>query len=333
MSPRPAGPSGYRHQALAAVALMCAAGLAACSDDGGTGPGGLRFGQIGEVQLRMETPLFVGRGTLEQTVTWSSRGPFQLSELISYEDQLGDSELDMESRNPDVLAGEYAIWIAQINEAAGLELFVDELDPDLDPECGPGRTRLTLRIRDEPLEQTVAWTRCVRGSLATLVTSAAGPDPAAARVANAAILLRDATVGPEFRSTYEGSMPFATVARGEDSRADLDEPRAIVDEEEWQAFWEAHAGGPSTPPSVDFQKDLVLVGAVGVRQEAGDSVEIRRVLPVDQRTIVTLVERIPGNFCSPAARTHVPFHIVRAPRVPLPVEFTTPTVETVPCGI
>ena len=173
----------------------------------------------------------------------------------------------------------------------------------------------------------------MRGSLASLSTSAAGPDPAAARVANAAILLRDATVGPGFRSAYESSMPFATVDRGEDSEADLDGPSAIVTEEEWEAFWQEHSGGSSAAPEIDFEKDLVVVGAVGVRQEAGDSVEIRRVLPVDAKTVVVMVERIPGNFCSPAARTHVPFHIVRTPRVPLPVEFADPAVETVPCGV
>jgi hypothetical protein len=313
--------------------LLAVVAAAGCGDDQGTDPAGLRFGQVGEVQLRVETPLFLGQGTLTQTVTWGSQGPFQLEEVISYEGVEGDRSSEARRTNAEVLAGEYAIWIVQINEAAGLELFVDALDPDLDPECGLGRSQVTLRIRDDLREETVSWTRCVNGTLTTLSTNGAGPEPAAARVANAAILLRNATVGSGFRSSYEGSVPFATVDRGEDSRATLTASRSISDEGQWESFWQEHSGGTAPTPEIDFQKDVVIVGAVGVRQEAGDSVEIRRVLPVDQKTIVVLVERIPGNFCSPAARVHVPFHIVRAPRVPLPVEFADPAVETVPCGI
>ena len=83
---------------------------------------------------------------------------------------------------------------------------------------------------------------------------------------------------------------------------------------------------------VDFAEDMVVVGAVGVREEAGDSVEIRRVLTVQDGSVVTLFERAPGDFCSPAARSHIPFHIVRTPRIPFPVVFTEVEVERVPCG-
>jgi hypothetical protein len=64
-------------------------------------------------------------------------------------------------------------------------------------------------------------------------------------------------------------------------------------------------------------------------------VEVRGVLPTGPATFVRVVERIPGDFCSPVSRTHTPFHIVRTPRdpLPLPVQFITLEPELVPCGI
>ncbi|HSR42495.1 MAG TPA: hypothetical protein VLL48_09990 [Longimicrobiales bacterium] len=335
MIPRLPTVRGPRWSLLAVPALLTAGSVAGCGTDGGMGPEGLRFGQIGEVQLQVVTPLYVGRGTLEQNLVWSSDGPYRLEEAISYEGEEGDHTVFRVRTNPESLAREYAVWIAQIHEAAGLQLFVDELDPDLDPDCsGELRTRLTLRIRDEARGETIAWTRCVSGSLG-YVSTRAGPGASASRVANAARFLKSSTLGDAFVSIYDASLPFATVDRGEDSGMTQTVPRAITGPEAWEAFWFDHTDGDGETPPVDFDKDVILVGAVGVRQEAGDSVEIRRVLAVADRTIVALVERLPGNFCSPAERSHVPFHIVRTPRavLPLPVEFPEPTVETVPCGI
>ena len=320
---------------LGAVAACVALALAAsaCDGNGGTGPDGLRFGQIGEVRLHLETPLLLGSGAIEQELVWSSRGPWRLVETISYEGDFGESNVVSESRNPETLAGEYAIWITQINQSNDLRLFIDELDQDLDPVCGLGRTELTLTIRDDVRDETASWNRCVDSSLGSFSTRSAGPEPVAARVAQAGILLRQATVGEGFTSVYQGSFPFATIAKGEDTEADLPRSRTVTDAAEWAAFWAAHTGTSAEPPAVDFEKDVVLVAAVGVRQEAGDSVEVRAVLPVDGRSFVQIVERVPGDFCSPVARTHTPFHIVRAPRIPLPVQYIELEPELAPCGI
>jgi hypothetical protein len=89
----------------------------------------------------------------------------------------------------------------------------------------------------------------------------------------------------------------------------------------------------AVPPPVDWAEEVVLVAAVGVRSEAGDSVEIRRILQTGEGTQVTLFERVPGDFCSPAAREHFPVHIVVAPRTALPIRFSEIQKERVPCGI
>jgi len=77
---------------------------------------------------------------------------------------------------------------------------------------------------------------------------------------------------------------------------------------------------------------MALVAAVGMRTEAGDSVEVRRVLQTGEGTQVSLFERIPGDFCSPASRDHYPVHIIVAPRTLLPIAFSEVVQERVPCG-
>ena len=84
---------------------------------------------------------------------------------------------------------------------------------------------------------------------------------------------------------------------------------------------------------MDFSTDMVVVAIVGAREEAGDSLEVRRILPVDNGTQFEITELVPGDFCSPASLTHVPYHIVVAPRTPRPHRFAALQREAVPCGI
>ena len=319
---------------VSALALALALGVLAggCEDGVAPDPGTLRFGQVGEMRLLLETPLAFGVGMLRQELEWRDDGVWSLLESVFYDGVEGDSDQVLLAGNLEVSAGLYAQWIVHVNETAALDLFVPELDPFLDPECPDLRSRVTLTIRDRGRGEEISWTRCTVGSLGVLTPVGAGPDPAAARVVSAAGLVRDNTVGQDFESTYAGTIPFATIERGEDSGAPLTGPRSIDNPDDWVAFWTEHARSQGAPPQVDFERDMVLVGAVGERREAGVEVEVRRVLAVIQGTIVTLFERVPGNFCSPAEVRHVPFHIVRVPRVPQPVGYAEVGIERVPCG-
>jgi hypothetical protein len=77
---------------------------------------------------------------------------------------------------------------------------------------------------------------------------------------------------------------------------------------------------------------MAVVAAIGLRTEAGDSVEVRRILQVTDETQISLFERVPGDFCSPAAREHYPIHVVVAPRTLQPTSFGDLVQERVPCG-
>ncbi|MFH1766429.1 MAG: hypothetical protein ABIF09_19805 [Gemmatimonadota bacterium] len=314
----------------------------ACGDDNGTPPlDTVRFGQLGEVEVGVVAPLLSGEGVgeLQQILTWGSSGAWVLREIISYRGLLGDETVTKNQGDPVAYASAYASLITQLNVTAGVELIT--INPDPPEACAPGRARVTVAIWDELREEEKRWVRCAAGNLATLETSEAGPDLEAGRVVQAAILVRDFTQGAGFISAYVGSVPFGTLDRGEESGAGLDSSKAYLSIPEgnpnpptgWLTFWRAHNNTPpSAIPFVDWTREMALVAAVGVRGEAGDSVEVRRVLQTGDGTQVALFERSPGNFCSPASRDHYPVHIIVAPRTQLPVRFSEVVTVRVPCG-
>lgn len=316
-----------------------------CGDNGGTPPiGTLRFGQIGEIRVSVLAPLLFGEGEgeVQQILTWGSSGAWMLREQISYRGLLGDETIRRSVGDPRAYASAYASLITQLNEAAGLELFIPELTQGFPSGCPKGWALVTVSIWDQPREEEATWTRCTQGTLATLQTSEAGPDLNAGRVIQAAILVRDFTQGSRFTSSYLGSVPFGTLDRADDSGARWGAPMVFLSVPEgnpqsptgWEAFWQAHRGvSISSPPAVDWTREMVVVAAVGARFEAGDSVEVRRILQTGEGSQIHVFERVPGDFCSPAAREHYPVHVVVAPRTRQPIRFSDIVVERVPCGI
>lgn len=326
---------------LSPLAFTGLLAITGCGENGTTELDNFRFGQVGEIQIQVVTPLagLSGlMGELQQSLTWNSEGPWQLFESISYRGVLGDAQLKGGTGDP----GAYAELIIQLNDTPGLQLFVAELDPDLDPRCEGGDGRISFVVRDNLRNEESRWTRCTSEPLEKLSEASAGPDAAAARLITASRRARDQTLGPSATYTYSGSVPFATLDRGEESQVPLEIPIVFLGQPRpagdtlppagWEKFWSDHTGTDDPPPEVDWSEDMVVVAAVGVRQEAGDSVEVHRILQVESGTIVELHERVPGDFCSPAFQIHTPFHIVVAPLTPPNYRFGEVKVERVPCG-
>ena len=286
--------------------------------------------------MTLDVPLKLGDGTLTQDLLWKSSGEWTLHESIEYRELLGDASVERSQGDGSLFALAYVSVVEQINTAQGLTLFNDSLAPDTLPRdslppCDSIQSRITVTLRDEAKGDSIAWTRCADGSLTNLSPEGAGPDAWASRVVLATLLVREGTVGPKWRSTYLGSIPFGTLDRGGDSGSPITTPVTFIDQAGFSSFWARHAPGRA-PPAVDFSTDMVVVGLVGQRREAGDSVEVRRILQVEEGTVTEVVERAPGDFCSPVARRHVPYHIVVAPRTPIPHLFADVRVELVPCG-
>lgn len=339
--------------AVCLVAALILPALGGCANDGTTQPGSVRFGQVGDIRVTVVAPLIVvgpssvqTQGELQQVFTWSSNGAWQLRESVSYLGVVGDEDLVRSPSNPAFYQGAYAALITQINDNAALSLFVPTLDPDLEPDCfGTGmesRSRVIVQVSDSLTGERKRWIRCAEGTLSELTPAGAGPDNDASRVIQAAVLAREFGLGEQWQSKYLGTMPFGTLARGEDSQATLTGPLVFRQgsgptaqtnaPQAFAQFWREHTGGEGNPPSVDWVKQMVLVAAIGPVQEAGDSVEVRRVVgDVLGTTLVEYFERQPGDFCSPASRTQTPYHIVVAPRVSTIVRFATVRVERVPC--
>ncbi len=326
---------------MAAVAVLCALLLGACDE----GPGGPSaeplFGQMGEIVVRSSTPMAGGEGQLDQTLRWVSNGAWAFQERISYRGLPGDETVSRSRGNPSALAREYQQFVTQLHQTRGLQLFIPELDPNLEPECSPGESRFSVTLSDRRSEEEREWVRCADGGIFTATPGGAGPDPAATRVVVAGELTRLLTLGAQAQSAYRGSVPFGTLDQGENSPTELEGPRAFLVPEggtpsppsPWLDFWARHAGPDEPPPEVDWSREMVLVASVGPREEAGDSVEVRRILQVADGTDVELVERRPGDFCSPAPRRQYPYHVVVAPRTRQEVRFADVRVERVPCGI
>ncbi len=305
----------------------------------------LRFGQSGQMVVEVVTPRrFLpspGMGELRQTLTWRSTGAWQLAESIAYREVVGSESTTRSPGLPAAFAAAYATLITQIHGATGLDLFIEDLDPNLDPPCNTeeDQARVTLRIQDEIRGEERSWTRCAQGPLGSLNPAGSGPDLHASRVIQVSKFVHDRTLGDTATSVYSLSIPFATLDQGEKSGEPTLVPRVFFGgpgprdaPADWADFWGWHAGGASAP-EVDWSADMVVVAADGARQEAGSILEIREILPIRDGAIVQLVEFAPGDFCSPAAVVQTPFHLVVAPRTPSTIQFSEVTLERVPCGL
>lgn len=327
---------------LGAVAVAALLGIVGCEDGSGPEPE-LPFARTGYVRIDVQAPSG-NEGQLQQSIQWSSDGRWQLTESVYFRGGLGDQTVRRSVEDPGTLAQRYVTWIEGVNDSSAINL-VDR--PDLPASgvatCGePPQTRVTVQLVDAMRGDSIGWTRCANGTLATLSSRENDPDPAASRVIDAVRRLRDATLPFDraFRTegyAYQASLPFRTLERGELTKVPLVLPRVISDAAGLASFWSEFMPVSRPLPQVDFRSEVVLVGAIGVRQEAGDSVEIRKILPVDFTTQVSMYESRLGDFCTPAPRAHTPFHIVAVPLadVVTPIFFVVANEakpDFVPCG-
>lgn len=307
--------------------------------------GPTRFSEVGHIQVDVVSRLDDDRGALTETLRWVSDGTWGLVERVSYRGVQGSETVRRSHVNPGELVAEYASLVRQLNEATGLRLLDGAVSENLLPACDPAAgefpTHVAFTMYDERRDETHRWVRCADGSLLDpenpITPGESGPDPEAARVITAAQLARFFTVGKRAESTYTSTIPYATLDQGGNSPALPTGSRLFASATgfappDFVEFWRDHAGPEARLPFVDWGTEFVLLAAVGPREEAGDFVQVKRVLGIGSFTRVEIVELVPGNFCSPAAKRTHPFHLIVVPAVPRPIEFTAPQVERIPCG-
>ena len=111
-----------------------------------------------------------------------------------------------------------------------------------------------------------------------------------------------------------------------------DSARYVVrNRDEWIALWSRITAnhGPKRPaPDIDFEKEMLLVAAMGTRATGGYTIEIEAV-DLDSSAITASVRgRSPGKSCGTIAALTAPVDIVRIPRSDLPVRFVEETIVT-----
>ncbi len=121
------------------------------------------------------------------------------------------------------------------------------------------------------------------------------------------------------------SVPFQTVALGEESGLRSQEALVITTEEGWQELWERHVSSSRRPPplpQIDFSTEMVIA-LFGGSQPEGVLLQITRIEKRPGRLLVHYA--LSGPACSKCALPTglvQPFHIIRLERLDLPVVFS-----------
>ena len=116
-------------------------------------------------------------------------------------------------------------------------------------------------------------------------------------------------------------LPFVSIGQGTASGV-IDRREVVVQsEQQWQKLWNEHSPGGAPPPPVDFTKELVVGVFAGERPTAGHEVEIVRVERESGGLSVVYRIESPAKDAMVAQVLTQPFHLVRLPRLGLPVRF------------
>lgn len=116
-------------------------------------------------------------------------------------------------------------------------------------------------------------------------------------------------------------IPYVSISQG--TTSGVVDPLEIVieSEKEWQKLWERHAPPGSSAPSVDFATQVVVGIFAGERPTAGYQVQIVNVELERTRINVTYEVKTPQKDALVAQILTQPFHLIRLPRLNLPIQF------------
>jgi hypothetical protein len=110
------------------------------------------------------------------------------------------------------------------------------------------------------------------------------------------------------------------------SSSGIDEPGTFVmrDAVEWASIWRRiHARRHPVPPlpEVDFEREMVVVAALGPKRTGGHTIRIERAWHDGTKVVVLVQEESPGAGCIVPQAFVSPVDIARLPASAGPVEF------------
>ena len=94
--------------------------------------------------------------------------------------------------------------------------------------------------------------------------------------------------------------------------------------EVWRAIWRDHSPGPPLPP-VDFERELIVVAALGQRPTGGFSILLESAARAGSGAVVSVRTTAPGPRCGTTAALTEPVDIARLPRVEGEIRFEEKT--------
>jgi hypothetical protein len=93
---------------------------------------------------------------------------------------------------------------------------------------------------------------------------------------------------------------------------------------EWKKLWETHTAGSKPAgkmPEIDFEKETVIVAAMGRKNTGGYSIEITKAEKVGDKLRVTVRKKNPPKGAMTIQTLTAPIHIVAVPKCESKVEF------------
>ncbi|HEY4129096.1 MAG TPA: protease complex subunit PrcB family protein [Gemmatimonadaceae bacterium] len=147
------------------------------------------------------------------------------------------------------------------------------------------------------------------------------------------------SAGMHAQPSISGRLPITRLrnqAGSFDSNSGLvDSARVVVrDAATWRTLW-GQINQPFIPqpavPSIDFNRDMVVVAAMGTKPSGGYDIMIEGVTEDSSGVEISVVRSSPGNGCALTAARTQPVDLARIPATPRPVRFRERSV-VVPCG-
>jgi hypothetical protein len=115
-------------------------------------------------------------------------------------------------------------------------------------------------------------------------------------------------------SQPKSQVSFQTISKGNRSGVRDFQQRIVRNQNEWEGLWRQHTAteaNPSTPPAVDFNKEIVIAVFLGEKPTGGHTVELIQIDRNNGELEILFKEAAPppGGIATQALTQ--PFHMVR----------------------
>jgi len=120
------------------------------------------------------------------------------------------------------------------------------------------------------------------------------------------------------------SVSFTLIDKGANSGFQAPQEMFVSSLKDWIDTWALRQGSAAPKrrhPAIDFDRDVVLVAATGMKSTGGYSIEITRIVKTKDDIQVFVKRTVPAEGAKPAAVPTSPFVLARMKKPDRPVTF------------